>query len=71
VYQPVGFSEDGGIIVKAGPYFDEGKGQPRPESCMAKKGIWLIGPAHDVIRQLPDDYMPKRYGKEKPRKPAP
>lgn len=70
VYQPVGFSEDGGIIVKAGPYFDEGEEQPRPESCMAKESIWLIGPARDAIRQLPDDYMPKHYGKEEPRKPA-
>jgi hypothetical protein len=71
VYQPVGFSEDGGIIIKAGPYFDEGEEQPRPESCMAREGIWLIGPAHDAIRLLPDDYMPKHYGKEEPRKPAP
>jgi len=71
VYQPVGFSEDGGIIVKAGPYFDEGEEQPRPESCVAKEGIWLIGPAHDAVRQLPDDYTPKHYGKEEPRKPAP
>jgi hypothetical protein len=71
VYQLVGFSEDGGIIVKAGPYFDEGEEQVRPESCMAKEGIWLIGPAYDVIRQLPDDYMPKHYGREEPRKPAP
>jgi len=72
VYQPAGFSEDGGIIVKAGPYFDEGEEQPpRSESCVAKQGIWLIGPAHNAIRQLPDDYMPKHYGKEVPRKPAP
>ena len=70
VYQPAGFSEDGGIVVKAGPYFDEGEEQPGPESCRAKEGIWLIGPAHDAIRQLPDDYMPKHYGKEVPRKPA-
>ncbi len=72
VYQPVGFSEDGGIIVKAGPYFDEGAGPPpRSESCVAKESIWLIGPAHDAVRQLPDDYTPKHYGKEEPRKPAP
>jgi hypothetical protein len=71
VYQPMGFSEDGGIIVKAESYFDEGEEQPRPESCMAKEGIWLIGPAYDVIRQLPDAYMPKHYGREEPRKPAP
>jgi hypothetical protein len=71
VYQPVGFSEDGGIIVKAGPYFDDDEEQPRPESCMAKEGIWLIGPAYGVIRQLPDHSMPKHYGRDKPRKPAP
>jgi hypothetical protein len=71
VYRPMGFSEDGGIIVKAGPYFDEGEARPpRRESCVAKEGIWLIGPAHDAIRQLPDGYMPKHYGKEEPRKPA-
>jgi hypothetical protein len=66
VYEPIGFSEDGGIVVKAGPYFEEGEEQPRPESCMAKEGNWLIGPAHDAIRQLPDDYIPKHYGKEVP-----
>jgi hypothetical protein len=71
VYQPVGFSEDGGIIVEAGPYFDEGEEQPRPASCIAKESIWLISPAHNAIRQLPDDYMPKHYGKEEPRRPAP
>jgi hypothetical protein len=70
VYQPVGFSEDGGIIVKAGPYFDEGEEQPRSESCMAKKSIWLIGPAHESIRQLPDDYIPKHYGIEVTNEPA-
>ena len=70
VNQPVGFSEDGGIIVKAGPYFDEGEEQPRSESCMAKESIWLIGPAHESIRQLPDDYIPKHYGKEVTSEPA-
>jgi hypothetical protein len=70
VYQPVGFSEDGGIIVKAGPYFDDGEEQPRSESCMAKESIWLIGPAHESIRQLPGDYIPKHYGKEVMSEPA-
>jgi hypothetical protein len=70
VYQPVGFSEDGGIIVQARPYFDEGEEQPRSESCTAKESIWLIGPAHESIRQLPDDYIPKHYGKEVTSEPA-
>ena len=68
VYQPIGFSEDGGIVVKAGPYFEEGEEQPRPESCMAKEGNWLIGPAHNAIRQLLDNSIPKHYGKEVPAK---
>jgi hypothetical protein len=72
VYQPAGFSEDGAIIVKAGTYFDEGAGlPPRSESCVAKESIWLIGPGHDTIRQLPDDCVPKHCGKQAPRKPAP
>lgn len=64
VYQPTGFSEDGGIVVKAGPYFDVGEDQPDANSCLAKEGVWLIGPADDAIRQLPDNYKPKHYGKE-------
>jgi dipeptidyl aminopeptidase/acylaminoacyl peptidase len=64
VYQPTGFSEDGGIVVKAGPYFDEGEDQPDANSCLAKEGFWLIGPADDAIRQLADNYKPKHYGKE-------
>ena len=66
VYQPKGFSDDGGIVVKAGPYFEEGEEQPQPDSCLAKEGNWLIGPARDAIRQLPDDYIPRHYGKEVP-----
>lgn len=66
VYEPIGFSEDGGIVVKAEPYFEEGEEEPRSESCVAKEGNWLIGPAHEAIRQLPDDYIPKHYGKEAP-----
>jgi hypothetical protein len=64
VFQPTGFSEDGGITVKAGPYFDVGEDQPRADSCLPKEGIWLIGPVDDAIRQLPDSYKPKHYGKE-------
>jgi hypothetical protein len=64
VFQPTGFSEDGGIVVNAGPYFDVGEDQPRADSCLAKEGVWLIGLADDGIRQLPDNYKPKHYGKE-------
>jgi hypothetical protein len=64
VFQPEGFSGDGGIIVRAGPYFDVGEEQPSPDSCVAKEGVWLIGSADDAIRHLPDNYKPKHYGKE-------
>jgi hypothetical protein len=70
VFQAVGFSEDGGIIVRAGPYFDEGEEQPRADSCVVKKGLWLIAPADEAIRPLPDDYKPKHYGNEVPRELA-
>jgi hypothetical protein len=70
VYQPTGFSEDGGIVVKAGPYFDEGEDQPDANSCLAKEGVWLIGPVDDAIRQLADNYKPKHYGKEAAREHA-
>ena len=64
VFEPTGFSKDDGITVNAGPYFDVGEDQPRADSCVAKEGIWLIGRADDAIRQLPDNYKPKHYGKE-------
>jgi hypothetical protein len=70
VFQAVGFSEDGGIIVRAGPYFDEGEEHPRADSCVAKKGLWLIAPGDDAIRPLPDNYKPKHYGNEVPRELA-
>jgi hypothetical protein len=70
VFQPVGFSEDGGIIVRAGPYFDEGEEQPRADSCVAKQSVWLIAPVDDALRRLPDNYKPKHYGKEVPRELA-
>jgi len=64
VFEPTGFSKDGGIIVRAGPYFDEGEEQPRVDSCVARKDLWLIGPAPDGIKQLPNDYKSQHYGKE-------
>jgi hypothetical protein len=70
VYQPTGFSGDGGIVVKAGPYFDVGEDQPDANSCLAKEGVWLIGPADDAVSQLGDNYKPKHYGKEAARKRA-
>ena len=70
VFQPTGFSEDGRIVVKAGPYFDEGEDQLDANSCVAKEGVWLIGPADDAIRQLSDNYKPKHYGKEAARERA-
>jgi hypothetical protein len=37
VYQPKGCSDDGGIVVKAGPYYEDREEQPEPESCLAKE----------------------------------
>jgi hypothetical protein len=70
VFQPTGLSEEGGIVVKTGPYFDVGEDQPDANSCLAKEGVWLIGPADDAVSQLGDNYKPKHYGKEAARKRA-
>lgn len=70
VFQPLGFSGDGGIIVRAGPYFDVGEEQPRADTCVAKEGVWLIAAANGAIRQLPDSYKPKQYCKEVARERA-
>jgi hypothetical protein len=70
VFQPLEFSEDGGIIIRAGPYFDEGEEKPRADSCVAKGSVWLIAPVDDALRQLPSNYKPKHFGNEVPRERA-
>jgi hypothetical protein len=66
VFHPVGFSPEGGTIVRAGPYFDEGEDQPRKESCIAKEGLWMVDAATHAVRLLRASYRFRRYGKRAP-----
>jgi hypothetical protein len=66
VFQAVGFSSSGKAIVTAEPYFDVGEDRPREDSCIQKKGLWLIDSAIPAISQLPDSYKIQRYGKDAP-----
>ncbi|HEY4817468.1 MAG TPA: hypothetical protein VIH67_08550 [Candidatus Acidoferrum sp.] len=64
VFQPVGFSSSGKAIVIAGPYFDVGEDRPREDSCVRKKGWWLIDSVIPALTQLPDNYNVQHYGKD-------
>jgi hypothetical protein len=63
IFQPVGFSSSGKIIVTAAPFFEVGEDKPAGDSCVQKKGFWLIDSAIPTLSQLPDNYRVERYAK--------
>ena len=63
VFHPVGFSSSGKIIVTAAPFFEVGEDKPVEDSCVQKKGFWLIDSAIPTVSQLPDNYRVERYAK--------
>jgi dipeptidyl aminopeptidase/acylaminoacyl peptidase len=63
IFQAVGFSPSGRAVVTAEPYFDYGEDSPSQDSCVQKKGFWLIDFAIPAVHQLPDDYKVEHYGK--------
>jgi hypothetical protein len=63
VFQPVGFSSGGKIIVTAAPFFEVGEDKPTEDSCVQKKGFWLIDSAIPTVNQLPDNFRVERYAK--------
>ncbi len=64
VFQAVGFSPGGKAVVVAGPFFDYGEDTPSQDSCVQKKGFWLIDFAIPTVNQLPDNYKVHHYGKD-------
>src|SRR5450432_259715 len=66
VFHPVSFPPEGGTIVKAGPYFDQGEDQPRKGSCIAKVGLWMVDATTQAVRLLPASYRFHRYSKRAP-----
>jgi hypothetical protein len=66
VFQPLGFSSRGKLVVTAGPFFDVGEDKPVKDSCVQQDGFWLIDTAIPAVSQLPDNYKVQRYGKDAP-----
>jgi hypothetical protein len=63
VFQPLGFSPKGKLVVTAGPFFDVGEDKPVKESCVQQEGTWLIDTAIGTVSQLPKGYKVQHYGK--------
>lgn len=60
IFQPVGFSSSGKIIVTAAPFFEVEEDKPAGDSCVQKKGFWLVDSAIPTVSQLPDNYRVER-----------
>lgn len=54
----LGFSPDGGVVLKIQPVFDE-EGALDPKSCVKKQGLWLL---KDGLLPLASTYGVRRYG---------
>ena len=61
-FDPLGFSEDGKVVVRAYPDLDEEQ-TLQEQSCVKKVEIWEIDPVTAKLSRLPDDYKVGRYGK--------
>jgi hypothetical protein len=55
----LGFSPDGGVVLKIWPVFDE-EGTLVPESCVKEEGLWLL---KDGLLPLAAAYGVQRYGR--------
>ncbi len=62
VIEPLGFSSEGQVILQASPFFMLGEEKAEEDSCVQKKGLWLLDPATQTLVLLPDDYRMDRYG---------
>jgi hypothetical protein len=63
IIRAVGFSQDGNVVFSAQPYFDVGEDTPRRDSCVERKGLWLLNRTEQTVSPLPDEYKVRRYGK--------
>jgi hypothetical protein len=64
VFQAVGFSPGEKAVVAAEPFVDYGNDSPSQDSCVQKKGFWLIDFAIPAVNQLPDAYKVQHCGKD-------
>ena len=59
--QALGFSPDGGLVLKAFPWFELGDEEPSNDSCLKKEGLWLLEAKAGKLSPLPNDYKVVRY----------
>src|ERR1700761_1939466 len=64
-FEPIGFSPDGQVVVKAYPEFDEEMVMDK-DSCVKNTQIWSLDPLTGKLTRLPDNYKLRRYGKRVP-----
>ena len=69
VFYPVGFSSSGQVVLTAGPYFEEGEDKPVEDSCVQRKGLWVMDTSIPAVTPLPDNYTVERYAKVLPLSP--
>ena len=70
VFDPVGFSSSGKLVVTVEPLLDLGEDKVVEGSCVQKEGFWLVDIAIPAVSQLPDNYRVERYGKVALESPA-
>ena len=63
VIQALGFSADGGLLLKGKPWFDLGDEKPSNDSCLTKEGLWLLDAKKGALSPLPNDYRVTHYAK--------
>jgi len=62
VIEPLGFSPQGQVVLRASPFFMQGEEEPEENSCVQEKSLWLIDPVKQTLASLPDDDKVQRYG---------
>jgi len=63
--EPLGFSSEGKVVLKAGPTYPIAPevDEPEPDSCLKKSGTWLYDPGAGSLTELPDQFRVKRFGR--------
>jgi len=62
--EPLGFSSEDKIVLRAGPLHAVAPESSEPESssCLKKPGIWLYDPETGSVAELPSDYRVRHFG---------
>lgn len=63
VIQPLGFSRNSQVVLKASPFFMMGEEKPEENSCVQRESMWLFDPATQKLVRLSGEFKVQRYGK--------